>query len=91
MNFDVLKSRIHFSKWGDSNGSVSLSYDVTPEGQEYLEIGDAYLFAPSGRARIFGKDERRLIGASVLITSNREVIEPPKQFSQIMMATFAGG
>lgn len=73
MNLNVLKSTVHFSKWRDSVGAVSLSLDVVPQGHEYIEIGDQYLFSSRDYARILGKD-RTLIGASLRLTQDPDVL-----------------
>lgn len=73
MNLDVLKSTIHFSKWRGSIGSMSLSFDVVPQGRDYIEIGDDYLFSASSYSRIHGKD-RTPMRASVSITDDPEVL-----------------
>ena len=72
MNLDVLKSTVHVSKWGDSYGGMSLSFEVVPESGYQIDIGEKYLFASSRRLRV--NKERELIGALVSITSNADVL-----------------
>ena len=73
MNLDIIKSTILLSKWRDAKGSVSLSFEVRPQGREYIEIGDEYLFSGSSWRWLHGK-ERILVNASVSVTDNPEYI-----------------
>lgn len=74
MNLEVLKSSVHFSKWRDSPGAMSLSFDVKPQGREHLEIGQKYVFAASDYAWLVGKD-RQLLEATVSVSPNKDVLE----------------
>ena len=73
MNLDIIKSTIHLSKWGDTKGSLSLNFDVRPQGREYIEIGEEYLFAGSSWRWLHDK-KRTLVNASVIVTDNTEYI-----------------
>lgn len=48
MIFDVLKSTVSFTKYGDSSGSMGIRFDVAPNDRAYLEIGDKYILCGSG-------------------------------------------
>lgn len=76
MIFDVLKSSVNFSKWHDSEGSVSLNFEVVPKDREYLDIGDNYILSGSGYLPMLDKDRRPII-ATVHVSSD------PKQISHI--------
>lgn len=80
MNLDIIKSTIHLSKWRDAKGSVSLSLDVLPQGREYIEIGEKYLFSGSSWSWLHGK-ERTLVSATVSVTDNPKYITHLKQES----------
>lgn len=74
MELDVLKTTVHFSRWRSAETALSLSFDVVPKERDYIEIGEDYLFCASGYAPMRSK-ERTLIGASLSITDNPEVLE----------------
>lgn len=76
MIFDILSSRVNVSKWGDRSGSISLSFDVVPNGREYLDIGKDYILCASGYLPMRDK-KRTPIDASVTITSD------PQQISHV--------
>ena len=73
VRLNLIKSTVHFSNWRGSDGSISLSFDVAPEGREYIEIGDEYLFSASSWA-LTRRKERRLISASLSITTDSDAL-----------------
>lgn len=73
MNLDVLKTTLRVSKWRDSTGSMALNFQVVPQGDQYIEIGDKYLFSASSYAR-FRDKERTLVAASVTVSANAELL-----------------
>jgi hypothetical protein len=73
MNLDVLRSSVSFSKWQDSKGRMTLSFDVVPQGDEYMEIGDGYLFSASSYAKL-RSGGRTLIKATVSITDDQDIL-----------------
>lgn len=74
MIFDVLSSTIHFSKWGEGDASLSLSFCVAPKDLEQLDIGDKYIFCASGYLPMRDK-ERQPISATVSVSSDPRHLE----------------
>jgi hypothetical protein len=73
MIFEVLRSSVHFSKWEDTETSVSLSFDVVPKGSAYIEIGDKYILISNGYLRMQTKD-RQPVDATISVSSNAAMI-----------------
>lgn len=74
MKFDILKSSVNVSRWGKSNGSLSLIFEVVPNDLDYLEIGEEYILC-SRRSLIIRGKERRPVVATVTVSSDPASIE----------------
>ena len=74
MNFNVLKATSHISKWQNANVSVTLSFELIPDGREYLDIGDEYILSASSYLPLRDK-ARKPIDAHVNFTSNPDALD----------------
>ena len=60
-------------KWRDSQGAITVSFDVIPKGGAYLEIGDEYVFVAGSYAPYKGRDRKHVVGC-VSITPDPDVL-----------------
>lgn len=74
MKFDILKSSVNVYRWGKSNGSLSLIFEVVPTEQNYIEIGEEYILC-SRRSLIIRGKERKPVVATITVSSDPASIE----------------
>lgn len=83
MIFDILRSTITIAKWQDAKGKTSIGFEVVPNGQSYIDVGEEYILCAAGYVQMYGKG-RKPIDASITVTSDIEQISHVKSESPIV-------
>lgn len=73
MIFNILSSKVSYSRWQDRDTTVSITYDVEPRGRAYLDIGDRYVLAAARYPPMRDKN-RQPVECTVTITCDPENI-----------------
>lgn len=87
MIFNVVGSTIGLYKGGSADGTRSLTFEVAPQGREFLEIGDKYVVSSAGYHELLHNDRER-IAATVSVTVDKGHIEHAGEEAMCGSASF---